>query len=177
MGVVEPGNALEEHLLLPRLVHQKLLRVLRLPSGMPRTFTPCWAAEAKDHLAKQQLQVSTRPGHLLDPTGFNATSIPHLGLAVVHVDVGVCGQLFFHRRVHFVQPTRGVNVIQERHHVFLWVSPSEETDFGQSRFGHADLANVGQSNFGQSNFGHPILANPCGSGVCVMVGPKGGAQT
>ena len=30
----------------------------------------------------------------------------------------------------------------------------EETDFGQSRFGHPDLTNFGQSNFGQSIFGH-----------------------
>ena len=29
----------------------------------------------------------------------------------------------------------------------------EETDFGQSRFGHPDLTNFGQSDFGQSNFG------------------------
>ena len=39
----------------------------------------------------------------------------------------------------------------------------EETDVGQSRFGHPDLTNLGQSNFGQSIFGHrgfgrPILA-------------------
>ena len=43
------------------------------------------------------------------------------------------------------------------------------TDFGQSRFGHPDLTNVGQSNFGQSNFGQSIS----GSGVCH--GPQGGA--
>ena len=33
------------------------------------------------------------------------------------------------------------------------VTSTEETDFGQSRFGHPDLANLGQSNFGQSFFG------------------------
>ena len=47
---------------------------------------------------------------------------------------------------------------------------SEETDFDQSRFGHPDLANLGQSIIGQS-----IIANPFGFG-CVSwpqrVGPK-----
>ena len=47
---------------------------------------------------------------------------------------------------------------------------AEETDFGQSRFGHPDLTNFGPSNFGQSNF----LANFFG----VMVGPQRvGGQT
>ena len=32
---------------------------------------------------------------------------------------------------------------------FTW----EETDFGQSRFGHPDLTNFGQSNFGHLGFG------------------------
>ena len=46
----------------------------------------------------------------------------------------------------------------------------EETDFGQSRFGHPDLSNFGQSNFGQSNFGqsffgHRVLA-PANLGHC-----------
>ena len=69
--------------------------------------------------------------------------------------------------------------------------PMEETDFGQSRFGHPDLANLGQSNFGQSIYGHlgfcpanfgqnqfwPIQFGPIqfwfhGSGVCVG-GAKG----
>ena len=55
-------------------------------------------------------------------------------------------------------------------------SPGEETDFGQSRFGHPDLAivvlaksNFGQSNCGQSNFGQ---SNPIWDLVCVMVGPR-----
>ena len=46
---------------------------------------------------------------------------------------------------------------------------SEETDFGQSRFGHPDLTNFGQSNFGQSIFGQYFG---------VMVGPQRvGGQT
>ena len=53
-------------------------------------------------------------GHLLHSAGFNATSVPDLGLAMVHVDVGVIGQLFSHRCMNIVQPlrsTRGVNII------------------------------------------------------------------
>ena len=37
---------------------------------------------------------------------------------------------------------------------------TEETDFGQSRFGHPDLTNFGQSNLGQFIFGHLGLARP-----------------
>ena len=53
--------------------------------------------------------------------------------------------------------------------------PPEETDFGQSRFGHPDLTNFGQHRF------WPIHSWPfhldLGVCVCVMVGPKGWAQT
>ena len=58
-----------------------------------------------------------------------------------------------HRTQHWVQ-------------LVTMANSAEGTDFGQSRFGHPDLTNLGQSNFGQSN---------SGSGVCH--GPKGGAQT
>ena len=44
--------------------------------------------------------------------------------------------------------------------VLVGVKVQEETDIGQSCFGHPDLANFGQSNFG----------NRCGSGVCVCHG-------
>ena len=65
----------------------------------------------------------------------------------------------------------------------------EETDFGQSRFGHPDLTNFGQSIFGHRGFGpanqfwpkpilaNPILANPL-LAIWIWVGvmvPKGGA--
>ena len=68
----------------------------------------------------------------------------------------------------------------------------EETDFGQSRFGHPALTNLGQSNLGQSIFGHrgiglanlgqnqfwPIQFWPIQFWIwCVLWwGPKGGAQ-
>ena len=81
------------------------------PVDTPRTFTPCWAAGSKGS-PRQTTASGFSPGHLLDPTGFNATSVPHLGLAVVHVDVGPT-----------LRPTRGVNVIQERHHVFSGPHP------------------------------------------------------
>ena len=115
-GVVDPGDALEEHLLLPRLVRQKLLHVLLLPKGNAQDLHPLLGGRKQRITSPNnsfKFQRSRSPGHLLDPTGFDATSIPHLGLAVVHVDVGVCGQLFVHRRVHFVQTlwsTRGVCV-------------------------------------------------------------------
>ena len=44
----------------------------------------------------------------------------------------------------------------------------EETNFGQSRFGHPDLTNLGQSNFGQSI---------SGSGVCHGGALEGGPRT
>ena len=56
---------------------------------------------------------------------------------------------------------------------------SEETDFGQSRFGHPDLTNFGQSNFVQSIFGHRGFGpanfgqSVFGSGVCHGGAPKG----
>ena len=124
LGVVDPRDTLEEHLLLLRLVRQKLLHVLLLPNGSAQDLHPLLGSRKQRITSPNNsfwFQHSRSPGHLLDPTGFDATSIPHLGLAVVHVDVSVSGQLFVHRRVHFVQTfwlARGVNVIQERHHVF-----------------------------------------------------------
>ena len=76
---------------------------------------------------------------------------------------------------------------QQQSRPFCW----DETNFGQFRFGHPDLSilanpflailvfarpilaktKFGQPNFGQSNFGQSM--DRC---VCVMVGPKGGAQ-
>ena len=124
LGVIDPRDTLEEHLLLPRLARQKLLHVLLLPNGNAQDLHPL-LGNRKERITSPnncfRFQRSRSPGHLLDPTGLDATSIPHLGLAMVHVDVSVCGQLFVHRRVHFIQTlwsTRGLNVIQERHHVF-----------------------------------------------------------
>ena len=58
---------------------------------------------------------------------------------------------------------------------------SEETDFGQSRFGHPDLTNFGQSILGHRGFGQskfwpkPILANPIFWPIFLVSwwGPKG----
>ena len=50
---------------------------------------------------------------------------------------------------------------------------TEGTDFGQSRFGHPDLTNVGQSNFGQSIFGSGCV---CHGGAPKGGGPKGGPR-
>ena len=40
LGVADPKNALKEHLLLPGLVFQKLLHVLRLPNGNAQDLHP-----------------------------------------------------------------------------------------------------------------------------------------
>ena len=48
----------------------------------------------------------------------------------------------------------------------------EEADFGQSRFGHPDLANLGQSCFWPGQFGpKPIWANPI---LAIQCGPFSG---
>ena len=60
----------------------------------------------------------------------------------------ICTQVVKMRRSGFSvcdRGSRGVSVVP---------MCTEESDFGQSRFGHPDLTNFGQSNFGQSIFGH-----------------------
>ena len=85
LGVVDPRDTLEEHLLLPRLVRQKLLHVLLLPNGNAQDLHPLLGSRKQRITSPNNsfwFQHSRSPGHLLDPTGFDATSIPHLGLAV-----------------------------------------------------------------------------------------------
>ena len=53
--------------------------------------------------------------------------------------------------------------------VVVVVVVMEGTDFGQSRFGHPDLTNLGRSNLGQSNLGRSIWIWVC---VCHGVGPR-----
>ena len=48
----------------------------------------------------------------------------------------------------------------------------EETDFGQSRFGHPDLTNLGQSNFGQSNWAQTQKNRAPKGGAPKGLGPK-----
>ena len=80
LGVVDPGNALEEHLMLPRIVLPKLLHVLLLPNGNAQDLHTLWGSRKQRITSPNdsfRFQRSRSPGHLLDPTGFDATSIPH----------------------------------------------------------------------------------------------------
>ena len=87
---------------------------------------------------------------------------------------------------HLVRHNTGIHVVAERarsrtdqqegFHASVEASPlptPEATDFGQSRFGHPDLANLGQSHVGQSILGSGV----CHGGAQKGVAQKGGAGT
>ena len=79
LGVVDPRIALKKHLLLPRLVLQKLLHVLNLPNFNAQDLHSLLGSRKQRITTKNnsfRFQHSCSRGHLLDPIGFNATSIP-----------------------------------------------------------------------------------------------------
>ena len=85
------------------LTQGTLLHVLWLPNGNAQDLHPL-LGNKKERITSPnncfKFQRSRSPGH-----GLDATSLPQLGLAMVHMDVSVCGQQFVHHVVHHHPPT------------------------------------------------------------------------